>query len=151
MARLVLDTTYLLPFFGVAVRGVDERRIAALRRRHELFYPVLMLPELWAKVLREAERRGILGVPAQAIEGLQALLAQADVRLAEPTPRQLLVAAELRLAGHRDLFDCLGYGCAVAIGGKFLSEDKSLKRFLERLGRRDLNPEIVISAGDLQA
>jgi len=32
-------------------------------------------------------------------------LAQADVRLAEPTPRQLLVAAELRLAGHRDLFD----------------------------------------------
>ncbi|MDK2464098.1 MAG: hypothetical protein QI223_04945 [Candidatus Korarchaeota archaeon] len=62
----------------------------------------------------------------------------------------MLVAAELRLAGHRDLFDCLGYGCAVAIGGKFLSEDRSLKRFLEELGSRDLDPEIVISAEDIQ-
>ncbi len=103
------------------------------------------LVELEAERVREWKSTS--KIPLDTPKGSKKL--SGDVRLAEPTPRQLLVAAELRLAGHRDLFDCLGYGCAVAIGGRFLSEDRSLKRFLERLGRRDLDPEMVISTEDV--
>jgi len=147
--KLVLDTTYLLPFFGIEVQGIDEERITSLRRKYTLIYSALMLPELWAKVLREVERREFKKVPDQALEALQALLGGTDVRLASPTSDQLTLAAKLRLAGHKDLFDCLGYGCAVSDGGIFLSEDKGLREFLEKLGNREFDPKIVVPLAEL--
>jgi len=146
---LVLDTTYLLPFFGIAVKGVDEHRVASLRKKFELIYPVLMLPELWAKVMREVERRKLKEVPDQVLDALQALLGEIDVKLATPCLDQLTIAAKLRLIGHKDIFDCLGYGCAVAIDGKFLSEDKKLRKFLEGLDEEGLDPERIVSLSEI--
>jgi len=134
--RLVIDTTYLLPFFGIEVEGLSENDIITLSRRCELIYPLMLLPELWAKVLREAERAGLDRPPEEAISAMNALLAGSGIELAPPTPEQMEIAALLRLAGHKDTFDCLGFGCAESLSTDFLSEDEELRELVSRL-RKD--------------
>ncbi len=135
--KLVLDTTYILPFFGIEVREISEETVSSLKGRFELIYPVILLPELWAKVVREAERRKIKEVPEEARTALVALLVGSDIKVEPPSSTQMMVAADLRLLGHKDMFDCLGYGCAVAVGGTFLTEDRDLRKFLkEKIHRR---------------
>ena len=134
--RLVIDTTYLLPFFGIEVEGLSENDVIALSQRCELIYPSMLLPELWAKVLREAKKAGLNRPPEEAVSAMNALLYVSGIKLAPPTPEQMGTAALLRLAGHKDIFDCLGFGCAESLSIDFLSEDEELRRLVSDL-RKD--------------
>lgn len=147
--RLVIDTTYLLPFFGIEVEGLSEDDVMALSRRCDLIYPLMLLPELWAKVLREAEKLGLDRPPEEAVSAMNALLAGSGIELAPPTPEQMGVAAVLRLAGHRDIFDCLGFGCAESLSVDFLSEDEELREIASKLRRDHRFDSRVVSLGDV--
>ena len=141
---IVVDTTYLLPFFGVEIAGITEEEVLSLSSHCELIYSSMLLPELWAKVLRETGRRGLAEPPEVAMEALRALLAGTDVRLEPPSPKQMEVAALLRLSGHRDIFDCLGFGAAESLSTDFLSEDSELRKFISEVKERyDLKSRVL--------
>ena len=83
--RALLDTTYFLPAFGIAVRCLEpgsllELRRLALRGAVELYYADFMWLELMPNVVREASNRG---VDAESRQGG----CQADHGLLLPAPR----------------------------------------------------------------
>lgn len=147
--RLIIDTTYLLPFFGIEVEGLSEENVIALSQKCELIYPSMLLPELWAKVLREARKRGFDRPPEEAISAMNALLAGSGIELTPPNSRQMEVAALLRLSGHKDIFDCLGFGYAESLSTDFLSEDRELREFVSKLGRKHHFKARVLSLDDV--
>ena len=56
--------------------------------------------------------------------------------MAPPNLKQMRVASVLCLSGHKDIFDCLGFGCAESLSLDFLSEDKELKRLVDSLRKK---------------
>jgi len=131
--RVLLDTTFLLPLFGIKVQGIDEDRLIALRRALKergvgVAYPKLLIAELIAKMGKEASRRG--GLPSEALEALEALLLEVDVELIEPSVEHIVTAVEMRVRGHRDVFDNLLYATALHEGMKLVTEDEGLVGFL---------------------
>lgn len=87
-----------------------------------------MIAELIAKVGKEASRRG--GLPSEALEALEALLLEVDVELIEPSVEHIATAVEMRVRGHRDVFDSLLYATALHEGMKLATEDEGLVGFL---------------------
>jgi predicted nucleic acid-binding protein len=131
--RVLLDTTFLLPLFGIKVQGIDEDRLIALRRALKehgvgVAYPKLLIAELIAKMGKEASRRG--GLPSEALEALEALLLEVDIELIEPSVEHIATAVEMRVRGHRDVFDNLLYATALHEGMKLVTEDEGLVGFL---------------------
>ena len=59
--KIVVDTTFILPFFGVGVEGVDSEEVVRLKNKgFKLLYPkLLLLVELIAKISKEARRKGL--------------------------------------------------------------------------------------------
>jgi hypothetical protein len=102
--KILLDTAFLLPSFGVKVQGIDEDRLIALLKNLresgvEFAYPKLLLVELIAKIGKEALRKGEL--PPEALE---VLLLEVDVELVEPNVKHIVTATEMRIRGHDDFF-----------------------------------------------
>ena len=131
--RVLLDTTFLLPLFGIKVQGIDEDRLIALGRALKergvgVAYPKLLIAELIAEMGKEASRRG--GLPSEALEALEALLLEVDVELIEPSVEHIATAVEMRVRGHRDVFDNLLYATALHEGMKLVTEDEGLVGFL---------------------
>jgi PIN domain nuclease of toxin-antitoxin system len=87
-----------------------------------------LIAELIAKVGKEASRRG--GLPSEALEALEALLLEVDVELIEPSVEHIATAVEMRVRGHRDVFDNLLYATALHEGMKLVTEDEGLVGFL---------------------
>ena len=142
MSRLVLDTSFILPFLGVEVEGVDPGLVEEYAEQgYELLYPLLAVPELLGVLAKVVERRGLGGLPPEALEGLEALLAGEDVKLVAPRLEHLETALRLRLAGHRDLFDCILYATALHEEASLLTLDGEL---LESVRRAGFDPAVVL-------
>jgi len=137
--KILLDTTFLLPSFGVKVQGIDEDRLIALLKNLresgvEFAYPKLLLVELIAKIGKEALRKGEL--PPEVLEALEALLLEVDVELVEPNVKHIVTATEMRIHGHDDIFDNLLYATALHEDMKLVTEDDKLVKFLKDKGYR---------------
>ena len=148
--KVLLDTTFLLPLFGIKVREIEEGRLIsvgrALRERGVgLAYPKLLIVELAAKIGREAFKRG--GLPPEASEALEALFSEVDVELVEPKVEHVITAIEMRVRGHKDFFDNLLYATALHEGMKLLTEDDGLVGFLNEKGYR---ADFVVRLKDLE-
>ncbi|AEM39709.1 PilT protein domain protein [Pyrolobus fumarii 1A] len=133
--RLVLDTSFVLPFLGVNVRGIDPGIVEEYASQgYELLYPLLALPELLGVITRAAEKRGLGKLPREALEGIEALIRGEDVKLVEPRFEHIATALELRLRGHRDIFDCIFYSTALHEGAALLTADETLLKFIKAEG-----------------
>lgn len=130
--KAVIDTTYLLPFFGIKVRGLEAKDVLQLKDelRVDLYYPMLLLPELAAKIAREMAKRGLRKIPRQASEALTALLAETDVGLIEPRIEHIETAIMLKALGHPDIFDCILYATALHENAILITRDQELVEFL---------------------
>ncbi len=135
--RALLDTSYFLPVFGIAVMGLEpesllELRRLALRGAVELYYADFMWLELIPKVVREASKRG---VDASRIveEGVRLITGSSYLRPVSPGRRAVLEALRLRLMGHRDMVDNLLYGVAVEEDMLLVTMDSALRRLVESL------------------
>ena len=133
-ARILLDTSFLLPVLGYETSKRVMRALPLLTR-YELYYSELSLLEaLWkiSKLLAGLgldERREAL---ARIREGLDAIAM--GMERAEAGPGALLRALEMRLLGHRDMVDNILYATAMEQGLLFLTIDDELISFLERHG-----------------
>lgn len=148
--EVLLDTTYLLPTFGVKVRGLDDEALSKLRElgfSEEVRYycsPVVWV-ELIGKIAREAEARG---------EDLEDLVEKSTRSILEsgfyhwvyPSKEAVKLAYRMRKLGHRDVIDNLLYSTAFTEGKMFLSMDSAFREFLEKKG---LETSIFISHEDL--
>jgi len=136
--RALLDTTYFLPVFGVAVEGLEpgvllELRRHALQGRLELHYADVMWLELIPKVVREARRRGFS--PDALIEkGAKAITRASYLRRAGVDWEAVRVAYELRKHGHRDMVDNMLYGIASSQNLVLVTMDRALAAAAARAG-----------------
>ena len=132
MDKLLLDTTYLLPIFGVRVglKGFDTMFPLLLDKYSVVYNPISIVEAKWI-VLRlsrrqSQERKLIL---ERFREGLKVLLN--DERLSQTiiTNSDMEEIADRLLleAGIRDYFDRLIYSTAAYFNAILLTEDESLK------------------------
>lgn len=130
---IIVDTSYLLPLFGIRVEGIDENILFELSSQGiSLFYPKLLIVELIAKIGREAAKRGLSKLPEETIEALNALLLEVDVNLIEPSIKHLETAIKLRILGHKDMFDNILYATAFHEKKYLLMEDPTYLKFLRK-------------------
>ena len=135
MKAITVDTTYLLPLFGVKVKEINPEILIQLHSHQTtLLYPKLLIPELTAKIAREAIKRKLAEPPSQFHEALEALLLEVDITLVEPKKSHLETAVKLRILGHKDIFDNILYATALHEKTLLLTEDTTLIKFLEKHG-----------------
>ena len=134
MIKILLDTSFILPFFGVKVDKVHEEIIEkiAVARDIEYLYPSLMIPELISVLAKKVGRKNTLFEVIR--EYLEDFLVSPDITLVDPKPEHLVEAIKIKALGHKDIFDCIAYATSKAEKSLFLTIDKELYKFLERNG-----------------
>ena len=150
--ELVLDTTYLLPIFGIGVKleGFDDLFSELLIEYTVLYNPVSLVEAKWIVLKltkREPQKRDVLLRRFRI--GLEALLRDKRLGQTELTNPDIEEIADLLLtrAGVADYFDRLIYATAASQEGVLLTEDEELARVARR---GDLpTPERVIRWDDV--
>ncbi|RLE85146.1 MAG: hypothetical protein DRJ41_01775 [Thermoprotei archaeon] len=138
MTRVLLDSTYLLPSFGIEVEGLTERHIAQLReavlsRKVKLYCLLVAWVEVIGKVCREAKRAGII-VDEVVEAALKSLFESKFYTWISPNLEAIRLAFKLRMLGHRDNVDNLLYATSVVHDMILLTMDQELKIFLANHG-----------------
>jgi hypothetical protein len=137
-SQVLLDTSFLLPFLGLATDEVIMDALPKLKGA-ELFYSELSILEAMWRAVKVVRGEGLTVV----LEGLR--LIGRDLSIARVDERAAELALSLYALGHRDLVDNLLYGIAASRGMKFLTIDEALKRFVREHGYLD----VFISPRDL--
>ena len=135
---VLLDSTYLLPSFGIEVEGLADEHIRALRgawsRGLVRFYCLSVAwIEVIGKVCREARRSGV-EVSDVVNTAIRSLLESGVYEWVNPTPDAIKLAFKLRLAGHKDVIDNLLYATSITRSMIFLTIDDALRDFLVKHG-----------------
>jgi len=131
MARtLMLDTTYLLPLFGIDVPLQRYPEVfPKLIAKHEVWYSPLSLVEAkWIIFKARKERCGKKGgISRKVQEGFGVLFAHSRLRQTELTTPQTEYEADELLRKVSDYFDRMIYATAKQLGLTLISEDRVLK------------------------
>ncbi|RLE90297.1 MAG: hypothetical protein DRN04_15370 [Thermoprotei archaeon] len=135
---VLLDSTYLLPSFGIEVEGLSNEHIRTLReawsRGLARFYCLsIVWIEVIGKVCREARKSG-LEITNVIDMAIKSLLESGVYKWVNPTSDAIKLAFKLRLAGHKDVIDNLLYATSITSNIVFLTMDKALKDFLIKHG-----------------
>jgi len=131
MARtLMLDTTYLLPLFGIDVPLQRYPEVfPKLIAKHEVWYSPLSLVEAKWIILKLVRRD--VGKREAYLEkyrrGLGVLFAHSRLRQTELTTPQTEYEADELLRKVSDYFDRMIYATAKQLGLTLISEDRVLK------------------------
>ncbi len=124
----LLDTTYLLPFFGIEIRVEQVRQhlshlLASGRRM--LYHPLSLVEAKW--VILSMERTGKPSLRASFIEGLDALLADKRFKSFPLTSKSVEENADRLLdEGLKDYFDRMLACTAYSLQATLLTEDEEL-------------------------
>ncbi len=135
---VLLDTTYLLPSFGIEVEGLSDEHIRALREawsRGLVRFHCLSVVwvEVIGKICREARKSGV-GVSDVMDVAIRSLIESGLYEWISPAPDAIKLAFELRLAGHKDVVDNLLYATSITRNMIFLTMDEALRDFLVEHG-----------------
>lgn len=134
---VLLDSTYLLPVFGIAVEGVSDEALLRLRRLAieklvRLYYSPISFMEILAKIAREAVKRETRLEPAEVTDLIK-IIEEADyLKPTYPNAQAYALAYKMRLLGHKDMIDNILYATASIKGLTFVTMDQSLKNFIQR-------------------
>ena len=149
MLMVLLDTSFLLPAFGVDA-GEEVLNclelIATRRERVLVYYSPFSLLESIMVLLRET-RRGRVEIEVavgMAREGATKVVY--GLEAADTPPEAYSLAVRLYSLGHRDLFDNLLYATAATSGLFFLTLDSELLGFLKKAGL----PQVAIKPRELE-
>lgn len=135
-AKILLDSTYLLPVFGIQVEGLTTQDIAKLREAtitgkiqpHAL---TTCWIEILGKVAREAQRHKT-DITEIAEKAIKSLTQTEVIKWINPGPEALKLALKLRLLGHKDMIDNLLYATATTQNMTLLTMDTELVHFLKK-------------------
>lgn len=136
--RILLDTSFILPFLGIDVGDAIASALHRLRG-YELYYSELSLLEALWKIVKVVSFDRI----GTVLEGLALL--RRDLRLVQVDEKAVRIALELYRLGHRDLIDNLLYGISLSQNLRFLTIDRELIDFVKSHGY----PDTFISPAEL--
>lgn len=124
----LLDTTYLLPFFGIRIRPRGPRESVpqlVASGRSLLYHPLSLVEAKW--VVLALERRGLSGVRTRFLAGLDALLMDKRWAAAPLTSHAIEADADSLLdEGLADYFDRMLAATAHCVPATLLTEDEEL-------------------------
>ncbi len=130
-AKVLIDSTFLLPTLGVKVAQISEsdlNELAKLRSKTNFFCIFQSLVEVLGKVGRAWTSDEN---PLETVEeGLRSLLESGVYTWISPSIRALLDALQIRRKGHKDMIDNMLYSTASDLGMLFLSLDIDFTEFL---------------------
>lgn len=147
--KVIVDTTYLLPVFGISVEGLSDDDLLRLRElaiegKVRLFCVSVVWAELLGKVYREAAKHE---VDKEIIRlAIKSLFNPRFYKWIKPGPKSILLAYRIRSLGHRDNIDNILYATAYTKNMILLSMDISFREFLKEKG---YNIECIKSHNEL--
>lgn len=130
--RLFLDSTYFFPLIGISVESVDRDVITFLlaQKGIQLLYSSITLFELSAKGAKLVQT-GILS-ESDVVEGILSLQHNKDTNIHHPWAGEVQRLAMYFRKDHSDYVDCLILATAVVYADKLVSEDKKIKKSVQR-------------------
>jgi hypothetical protein len=138
--KVLLDSTYLLPIFGVAVKGI-ERVLEVLESLHrsraiKIYYTCFNILEIISKISK-------MQYSVRMVEmGINSIME--SFQQAYPKPQSYMKALRLKSMGFNDLIDLLLYTTSVDNSLKMLTRDKDLLEFLRKSGEGEAETTIVM-------
>lgn len=132
--RVLLDSTYILPSFGIEVEGLSVDHVRRLREagvkgKVKFYCLSVVWIEVIGKTCRERERLGV-EIDDVIDVAVKSLLESGFYEWLTPTPSAVKMAFRLRMLGHRDNVDNLLYATSVENDMVFLTMDEAFKKFL---------------------
>ncbi|MEB3788116.1 MAG: PIN domain-containing protein [Desulfurococcales archaeon] len=133
---VLLDSTYLLPIFGVSVKEVGDDFYLKLRRlalsgRVEVYYSPVSFIEITSKVAKEAIKKKVVLRPEELRMIVNNIEKSEYLKPARPNPQVYALAYEMKLKGHKDIIDNILYATATVYGLSFITLDKTLRDFIK--------------------
>ncbi|MHA1264641.1 MAG: PIN domain-containing protein [Candidatus Helarchaeota archaeon] len=137
---IVLDTTYVLPLFGIKIiqaRGFQDF-IKKLWKKgitgYNVYLPTTCLIETVFKLLSEYKTKGDISI-LQRYQLILPTVLNSPIKIFNPelNPKASLIASIIRHSGHSDFFDCWIAGTAAVLKGVLLTEDKELETILKQI------------------
>ena len=139
--NLILDTTYVLPLFGVDIdltpnfknelKNLWKHGIPGLK----IFLPSVCLIETMYKLNREYRNKKDITILRRYPQILPTIITSKIVDIKHPqfNPTASKIAITLRQENLTDLMDCWIAASAVDLKGILLTEDKELKEILKKI------------------
>ena len=137
MERLILDTTYILPLFGVDIGGISNSQIEHLWTQGvenaKIIISDISLLEVMYKLQSDYRKKKEKSILQRYTQVLPTLL---DIDFLSIYNTKLYVGAvdyanEIRTHGHNDYLDCLIAGTAMNLNAIFITEDETLNKIVK--------------------
>lgn len=136
---LILDTTYILPLFGIKILELSNFKKIAKQlwsnglKGYDLYLPSICLMEAMFKLNGEYRKSKDVNILNRYTITLPSILSSKSIQIFNPllNPEANRIAFNIRHAGHPDLIDCLIAASATALKGIFLSEDIELRKIMK--------------------
>lgn len=136
---LVLDTTYILPLFGIKIielsnyKKISEKLLKNGIEGYKLYLPSICLLEVMFKLNGEYRKSKDVNILNRYSVALPSILTSKSIEILYPLldPEVNRISIHIRHAGHIDLMDCLIAASATSLKGILLSEDVELSKTLK--------------------
>jgi len=137
---LILDTTFILPLFGIKIKMDDEFESNLKRiwkneiEGYHVYLPSICLIETMFKLLNVYKKTNDFNVLDRYQKILPTLIGfPINIFNCELNPKASMIASIIRHSGHIDFMDCWIAATAAALNGILLSEDIELKNILKKI------------------
>ena len=136
---LILDTTYILPLFGIKINELNDFKKVSKKfwsnglKGYKIYIPTTCLMEVMYKLNGEYRKNNDSNILNRYSITLPSIISSKVVELFNPllNPEANRIAIGIRHAGHSDLLDCLIAATAAALKGIFVSEDLELSNVMK--------------------
>lgn len=134
---ILLDSIYLLPIFGVQVKGVSSEDLLRLRdlainNKIKIHYSPISLVEIVSKIAREANKNRKAPGPREVEATIEIIEKSHYLYQVHPDSKAYALAYEIKLLGHKDIMDNLLYATATVNNLYFITMDYKLRDFIQR-------------------
>jgi len=135
--NVLLDSTYLLPAFGIEVKGISERDFILLKQMQSkglvnYLSTDIVFIEILGKVHKEAKKKGL---PITNFNfAIKSLKESNFIKWIQIPMKAVTIALKIRDLGHKDMIDNLLYATAISNAYVFLTMDHTLRKFLKENG-----------------
>ena len=115
----MVDISFILPYLGIKVKEIKDE----LLEDKVIYYPLLLIVELIAVIIKEAKKRNLENIPDEASRGLSYVLSH--INLIEPDSEDLRIIYTVSKKGWNDIFALLLYATSIRKKLPLLTLDKN--------------------------
>lgn len=138
---LILDTTYILPLFGIKVKKLKKLNEGLQTiwkqgiKGYEIYLPSVCLIEVNYKLIQEYKKTKNFEILKRYPIALPTLKTSKYIKLFNPylDLAASQIALKLRHAGHSDMMDCWIAASTASLNGILITEDKELEMILKKI------------------